>query len=163
MDAIRVPSAEIRADDKRGGFIGEPGQEQGSGNIAGDLRSQNCHQHFPPGEDGLQPARKGRDAPQIADENEECHKGQQQGVIHIAESGAVSAEGTDQHSGKGNAVGQYPDDRQQTDRKQHHIQQDDFRSAVVFGCSGSAPMQEDACLRQTATAQPTRSSSETTV
>ena len=38
-----------------------------------------------------------------------------------------------------------------------------FRSAVVFGCSGSAPMQEDACLRQTATAQPTRSSSETIV
>ena len=74
----------------------------------------------------MQPARKGRDAPQIADENEECHKGQQQGVIHIAESGAVSAEGTDQHSGKGNAVGQYPDDRQQTDRKQHRIQQDDF-------------------------------------
>ena len=49
MDAIwYAKAAEIRADDKRGGFIREPGQEQGSGNIADDLRSQNCHQHFRP-------------------------------------------------------------------------------------------------------------------
>ena len=60
----------------------EPGQQQGGGNITGDLRSKNRHKNFPAGQKLLQPAGKGRNAPQIANEDEKSHKGQKQGIVH---------------------------------------------------------------------------------
>ena len=40
------------------------------------------HQNFPAGQKLLQPAGKGRNAPQIANEDEKSHKGQKQGIVH---------------------------------------------------------------------------------
>ena len=65
----------------QGGFL-HTTSEQGGGNITGDLRSKNRHQNFPAGQKLLQPAGKGGNAPQIANEDEKSHKGQKQGIVH---------------------------------------------------------------------------------
>ena len=104
----------------------EPGQQQGGGNIAGDLRSKNRHQNFPAGQKLLQPAGKGRNAPQIANEDEKSHKGQKQGIVHRPQGARVCKKNADEYSGKGDAIGQHPDHGQQADGKQNQIQQDDL-------------------------------------
>ena len=75
-------TSQIGADDEGLCLCREPGQQQGGGNITGDLRSKDRHQHFPTGQKLLQPAGKGRNAPQIANEDEKSHKGQKQGIVH---------------------------------------------------------------------------------
>ena len=42
--------------------------------MTGDLRSKNRHKNFPAGQKLLQPAGKGRNAAQIANEDEKSHK-----------------------------------------------------------------------------------------
>ena len=75
-------TSQIGADDEGLCLCREPGQQQGGGNITGDLRSKNRHQHFPAGQKLLQPAGKGRNAAKIANEDEKSHKGQKQGKVH---------------------------------------------------------------------------------
>lgn len=75
-------TSQIGADDEGLCLCREPGQQQGGGNITGDLRSKNRHQNFPAGQKLLQPAGKGRNAAKIANEDEKSHKGQKQGIVH---------------------------------------------------------------------------------
>ena len=91
----------------------EPGQQQGSGNIAGDLRSKNRYQNFPTGQKLLQPAGESGNAAKIANEDEKSYKGQKQGIVHRPQGAWVCKKGADEHSGKGNAIGQHPDHGQQ--------------------------------------------------
>lgn len=67
-------TSQIGADDEGLCLCREPGQQQGGGNITGDLRSKNRHKNFPAGQKLLQPAGKGRNAPQIANEDEKATK-----------------------------------------------------------------------------------------
>ena len=75
-------TSQIGADDEGLCLCREPGQQQGSGNITGDLRSKNRHQHFPAGQKLLQPAGESGNAAKIANEDEKSHKGQKQGIVH---------------------------------------------------------------------------------
>ena len=59
MDAIQsAKTSQIGADDEGLCLCRKPGQQQGGGNITGDLRSKNRHQNFPAGQKLLQPDRK---------------------------------------------------------------------------------------------------------
>ncbi len=70
MDAIKVPRPQIGADAEGLCLCREPGQQQGGGNITGDLRSRTATRTSRPVRNSCSQPEKGRNAPQIANEDE---------------------------------------------------------------------------------------------
>ena len=113
---------------------GEFRKEDCRGDVADKLAGQKGDNDFPAQKEGLQGLPDKRDAPQVADEDKEAHKGQKEVIIQPLQDVLLEEKEPHQNDEEGSPMGGHTEYRQQAQQEQHpqHEEAGFFRNGPVF-------------------------------
>ena len=131
----RPQPAQVHAHQQAGAVRRELRQQQRGRHVRNDLRRQNAGLHFSAAHGVLEEFPHVRQAPDVADEHEEKHEREEQGIVHHAEQPVVLEDHDGQHRDEQHPPVQHPCYGQQTQQEQCRVHEERLPVERVEGAA----------------------------